>query len=116
MRVRSGKGRNARRAVMSGMLALALRALGSGQPEQQLFTISDVAVRERLRVLCLKTGVTYRAVHAPRHDSGTKLYRVSHDLEAVASRISRNVCAGMSQCGKWPLWSNQCSRASGNNS
>ena len=34
----------------------------------------------------------------------------------VASRISRTVSSGRSQCGKWPQSSNQCSVASGNSS
>ena len=56
--------------------------------EKRLFTISDVAVRKPLRASCPKTGVMCQAVRALRHDSGTKRYRVGHDLEAVASRIS----------------------------
>ena len=101
VRVRSGKGGKARRSVMSGTLALALRALGPGQPEQRLFTISDVAVRKRLRVLCLKTGVTYRAVHALRHYSGTKLYRAGSDLEAVARHLGHSTLETTRIYAKW---------------
>ena len=101
VRVRSGKGRKARRAVMGETLALALRALGPGQGDQHLFTISDVAVHKRLRVLCLKTGVPYRAVHALRHYSGTKLYRVSHDPEAVARHLGHSTLETTRIYAKW---------------
>ena len=101
VRVRSGKGGKARRAVMSGTLSLALRALGPGQPEQRLFTISDVAVRKRLRVLCLKVEVTYRAVHALRHYSGTKLYRAGSDLEAVARHLGHSTLETTRIYAKW---------------
>ena len=36
------------------------------------------------QVLFLPTGLSCRAAHALRHSSGTKLYHVGHDLEAVA--------------------------------
>jgi integrase len=60
VRVRAGKGGKAWRTVVSETLAQALSALGPGQPEQRVFSLSDVAVRKRLRVLCLKAGVPYR--------------------------------------------------------
>ncbi|WP_344983005.1 tyrosine-type recombinase/integrase [Deinococcus rubellus] len=101
VRVQSGKGGKARQAVMSETLAQALRALQPGPPEQQLFTISDVAVRKRLRVLCLRTGVPYRAVHALRHYSGTKLYRVTHDLEAVARHLGHSTLETTRIYAKW---------------
>jgi integrase len=101
VRVRSGKGGKARRAVMSETLAQALRVLGPGHAEQQLFSISDVAARKRLKVLCLKTGVPYRAVHALRHYSGTKLYRISHDLEAVARHLGHSTLETTRIYAKW---------------
>jgi integrase len=101
VRVRSGKGGKARRSVMSGTLAVALQALSPGQPEQRLFNLSDVAVRKRLRVLCLKTGVTYRAVHALRHYSGTKLYRAGSDLEAVARHLGHSTLETTRIYAKW---------------
>ena len=101
VRVRSGKGGKARRAVMSETLAQALLALGPGSPDGRLFTLSDVALRKRLRVLCLKTGVTYRAVHALRHYSGTKLYRVSSDLEAVARHLGHSTLETTRIYAKW---------------
>ena len=99
--VRSGKGGKARSAVMSETLAQALRVLEPGRPDQQLFTLSDVALRKRLRVLCLNTGVTYRAVHALRHYSGTKLYRVSSDLEAVARHLGHSTLETTRIYAKW---------------
>ena len=101
LRVRSGKGGKARSAVMSGTLAQALRVLEPGRPDQQLFTLSDVALRKRLRVLCLNMGVTYRAVHALRHYSGTKLYRVSSDLEAVARHLGHSTLETTRIYAKW---------------
>lgn len=101
VKVRSGKGGKARRSVMSETLAQALRVLGGGQPEQRLFSISDVAVRKRLRVLCLKTGVPYRAVHALRHYSGTKLYRAGSDLEAVARHLGHSTLETTRIYAKW---------------
>ncbi|WP_407543516.1 tyrosine-type recombinase/integrase (plasmid) [Deinococcus radiomollis] len=101
VRVRSGKGGKARRAVMSETLAQALKALCAGLSDEQLFPISDVAVRKRLKALCLITGVPYRAVHALRHYSGTKLYRVSHDLEAVARHLGHSTLETTRIYAKW---------------
>ena len=101
IRVQFGKGGKARRAVMSETLAQALRALEPGHANRRLFTISDVAVRKRLRVLCLRTGVPYRAVHALRHYSGTKLYRDRHDLEAVARHLGHRTLETTRIYAKW---------------
>jgi integrase len=101
VRVRAGKGGKARRTVMSETLAQALSALGPGQPEQRVFSLSDVAVRKRLRVLCLKAGVPYRAVHALRHYSGTRLYRASSDLEAVARHLGHSTLKTTRIYAKW---------------
>jgi len=99
--VRSGKGGKVRRAMMSETLARAFREIAPGQPEQRLFTISDVSARKRLRVLCLRAGIPYRAVHALRHYSGTRLYRVSNDLEAVARHLGHSTLETTRIYAKW---------------
>ncbi|WP_293911172.1 tyrosine-type recombinase/integrase [Deinococcus sp.] len=101
VRVRSGKGGKARSAVMSGTLAQALRQLGPKIPDQRLFPLTDAAVRKRLRLLCLKTGVPYRAVHALRHYSGTRLYKASNDLEAVARHLGHSTLETTRIYAKW---------------
>jgi site-specific recombinase XerD len=101
VRVRSGKGGKARSAVMSGTLAQALGGLGPKGSDQRLFALTDAAVRKRLRRLCLRTGVTYRAVHALRHYSGTRLYRASNDLEAVARHLGHSTLETTRIYAKW---------------
>lgn len=99
--VRSGKGGKARSAVMSVTLAEILRLLGPKQADQRLFPVTDAAVRKRLRLLCLKAGVPYRAVHALRHYSGTRLYRASSDLEAVARHLGHSTLETTRIYAKW---------------
>ncbi len=90
IRVRAGKGGKARRAVMSDSLREALLGLVRTGPDARLFPWSDVAVRKRLKKVCLQCGVPYRGFHALRHTSGTRLYRISRDLEAVARHLGHS--------------------------
>ena len=41
----------------------------------------------RLRNLCLEAGVDFKGVHGLRHYTGTRLYRVTRDLNEVAHTL-----------------------------
>jgi integrase len=101
LRVRSGKGGKARTAVMSRSLSQAVKELPVRGRDALLFSVTDMAVRKRLRVLCRQTGVTYRGYHAFRHHAGTKLYRASGNLEAVARHLGHSSLDTTRIYAKW---------------
>jgi len=101
VRVQAGKGGKARTAVMSDSLREALLGLVRSTPDTRLFPWTDVAVRKRMKKLCMTCGVTYRGYHALRHTSGTRLYRMSHDLEAVARHLGHSTLETTRIYAKW---------------
>jgi integrase len=101
VRVRSGKGGKVRTAVMSRSLSQTVQGLPSYSRDALLFSITDMAVRKRLRVLCRQTGATYRGYHALRHHAGTKLYRADGNLEAVARHLGHSSLDTTRIYAKW---------------
>jgi integrase len=101
LRVQSGKGGKARTAVMSRSLSQAVQGLPARGRDALLFSVTDMAVRKRLRVLCRQTAVTYRGYHAFRHHAGTKLYRTGGDLEAVARHLGHSSLDTTRIYAKW---------------
>lgn len=83
--VRAGKGGKTRRVRLSVSLAGALERWGRG--EGTLFGTSQTAARKRLARLCRRTGVAYKGFHALRHTAGTRLYRETRSLDAVARHL-----------------------------
>jgi integrase len=101
IRVRSGKGGKARTVVMSRSLSQTVQGLPTCSRDALLFSITDMAVRKRLRVLCRQTGVPYRGYHAFRHYAGTKLYLANGNLEAVARHLGHSSLDTTRIYAKW---------------
>jgi integrase len=85
IKVRNGKGGKPRTVAISARLAQALTVL-----EKESGLVLDLGAqgaRAALRRLCSSAGVTYQAVHSLRHQAGTRLYRQTGDLKAVAKHL-----------------------------
>ena len=83
--VRLGKGGKTRRVSLSNTLTQALwECRGEGRV---LAVGSRSRAYRRLRNLCLEAGVEFKGVHALRHYTGTRLYRVTRDLNEVAHTL-----------------------------
>lgn len=97
--VRHGKGGKQRRVVIGETLIRTLNCL----PEQQgsLIGGSYPAAVERLRRLCLRTGVAYRGYHALRHYAGTRLTREGASLDDVARHLGHSVLETARIYAKW---------------
>ena len=52
-------------------------------------------------IMAASHDFTYRAVHALRHYSGTKLYRAGSDLEAVARHLGHSTLETTRIYAKW---------------
>ena len=89
LRVEHGKGGKARTVSLSSRLVAALRALevASGQ---RLLGLGEEGARAAMRRLCTRAGVTYLGVHSLRHSAGTRLYRETKDLKAVAKHLGHS--------------------------
>jgi integrase len=88
LHVRHGKGNKPRRVNLSKRLCEALVAL-ERKPGEKLIGLTPQGIREAIRRLCVKVGVPYQGVHALRHSSGTRLYRATRDLKAVARHLGQ---------------------------
>lgn len=97
--VRHGKGGKQRRVVIGDTLIRALNRL----PEQpgSLIGGSYPAAVERLRRLCLRTGVAYRGYHALRHYAGTRLTKEGASLDDVARHLGHSVLETARIYAKW---------------
>lgn len=84
--VNESKGGVSRSVAMSDRLTGVLEALRSTAPDREhvLSLRSPSAIRNRLRALATAAGVRYLGVHSLRHTAGTRLYRETGDLQAVA--------------------------------
>jgi integrase len=88
IKVRNGKGGKPRTVSISARLAQALTVL-----ERESGLVLDLGAqgaRAALRRLCSSAGVTYQAVHSLRHQAGTRLYRQTGDLKAVAKHLGHS--------------------------
>ncbi len=86
LQVRHGKGDKPRKVNLSKRVCEAVAALGRSSGER-LIPLTAQGARAAIRRLCLKAGVEYLGVHALRHASGTRLYRATKDLKAVARHL-----------------------------
>jgi integrase len=89
IKVRNGKGGKPRTVAISARLAQALTALETGRGGLVL-DLGEQGARAALRRLCSSAGVTYQAVHSLRHQAGTRLYRQTGDLKAVAKHLGHS--------------------------
>ena len=83
--VKKGKGGKTRRVSLSNTLT---QALWEQRGEGRVLAVgSRSRAYRRLRNLCLEAGVDPKGVHALRHYTGTRLYRVTRDLNEVANTL-----------------------------
>jgi integrase len=85
IKVRNGKGGKPRTVSISARLAQALTVLE--RDSGLVLNLGAQGARAALRRLCSSAGVTYQAVHSLRHQAGTRLYRQTGDLKAVAKHL-----------------------------
>jgi integrase len=89
IRVLNGKGGKPRTVSISLRLAQALTTLGP-KPGKKVLDLGPQGARAAMRRLCAKAGVTYQAVHSLRHQAGTRLYRQTGNLKAVAKHLGHS--------------------------
>jgi integrase len=89
IRVLNGKGGKNRTVSISLRLAQALTELGPA-PGRKVLDLGPQGARAAMRRLCAKAGVTYQAVHSLRHQAGTRLYKQTGDLKAVAKHLGHS--------------------------
>jgi integrase len=89
IRVLNGKGGKPRTVSISLRLAQALTTLGP-KPDKKVLDLGPQGARAAMRRLCAKAGVTYQAVHSLRHQAGTRLYRQTGNLKAVAKHLGHS--------------------------
>jgi integrase len=85
IKIRNGKGGKPRTVSISARLAHALTLLE--RDSGLVLDLGAQGARAALRRLCSSAGVTYQAVHSLRHQAGTRLYRQTGDLKAVAKHL-----------------------------
>jgi integrase len=85
IKVKNGKGGKPGTVAISERLAQALTVLE--RDSGLVLDLGAQGARAALRRLCSSTGVTYQAVHSLRHQAGTRLYRQTGDLKAVAKHL-----------------------------
>lgn len=85
--VRQGKGGKKRSVTLSHALENALDALRNESNEGSSVLGLGIAasVRERLKRLCRRAGVTYMGYHSLRHTAATRHYHQAKDLNKTAS-------------------------------
>ena len=88
LEVRHGKGDKPRAVNLSARTCTAIEALERSAGEA-VIGLTPQGARAALRRLCLRAGVPYQAVHALRHTAGTRLYRATKDLKAVARHLGQ---------------------------
>jgi integrase len=88
LQVQKGKGNKPRKVNLSKRVCEALAAL-ERKPGQAVIGLTPQGVREAIRRLCEKIGMPYQGIHALRHTSGTRLYRATRDLKAVARHLGQ---------------------------
>jgi integrase len=88
IKVRNGKGGKPRTVSISARLAQALTVLE--RDSGLVLDLGAQGARAALRRLCSSAGVTYQAVHSLRHQAGTRLYRQTGDLKAVAKHLGHS--------------------------
>lgn len=98
--VREGKGKKTRRVVMSKTLQAALPSK-EALPEASVVGLSYQASRHALKALCTLTSTPYRAWHALRHYTGTRLIRETGDLDRVARHLGHADLATARIYAKW---------------
>ena len=81
-----GKGGKVRIVRLSRRCVEALRVL-EARGEERFVVLTVHGARASMRRLCLLAGVTYMGTHSLRHQSGTRLYRQTNDLEMVARHL-----------------------------
>jgi integrase len=89
IKVRNGKGGKPRTVSISARLTQALSALETGRGGLVIH-LGEQGARAALRRLCSSASVTYQAVHSLRHQAGTRLYRQTGDLKAVAKHLGHS--------------------------
>lgn len=107
LRVRLGKGGKQRTVALSRRLQAALATLELA-PGASVLGVGVNGARAALRRLCKRAGVDYRAAHALRHSSGTRLYRDTGDLETVARHLGH---ANLETSRVYAKWSDERLRA-----
>jgi integrase len=88
IRVRNGKGGKPRTVAISARLAQSLTVLK--RESGLVLDLGAQGARAALRRLCSSADVTYQAVHSLRHQAGTRLYRQTGDLKAVAKHLGHS--------------------------
>jgi integrase len=88
IKIRNGKGGKPRTVSISTRLAQALTVLE--RDSGLVLDLGAQGARAALRRLCSSAGVTYQAVHSLRHQAGTRLYRQTGDLKAVAKHLGHS--------------------------
>ncbi|WP_081845846.1 tyrosine-type recombinase/integrase [Deinococcus marmoris] len=96
--VRQGKGGKTRRVVLGESLVAALKVL---LEDDLVIGGSYAAAVERLRRLCVRTGVAYRGHHALRHYAGTRLTREGASLDDVARHLGHSALETARIYAKW---------------
>ena len=84
--VQSGKGRKRRTAPLSKSLLQGLGEVSDPTGFVLPYRSSERA-RQRLRRVCLKAGVDYKAIHSLRHTCGTRLLQEGRSLEDAARML-----------------------------
>lgn len=99
----TGKGGKVRSVAVSASLTDALAALRAEQGSTfgRVFPFGQDAARERLQRLCRRAGVTYRGWHSLRHHAGTRLYRETDNLDAVARHLGHSSLETARVYAKW---------------
>ena len=101
--VQRGKGGKARRVRCSASLRTALSTLRAevGSLHAPVIGATQMAARERLRLLAKRAGVTYRGWHAFRHYAGTKLVAQTGSLEHAARHLGHSSIETTRVYAKW---------------
>jgi integrase len=99
--VQRGKGLKRRQVPISRSLLSAL----SERPRQNDYVIASYRTteqaRRRMRALCSRAGVDYKAIHSLRHTAGVRIYRQTGRLEDAQSLLGHSDISTTVTYAKW---------------
>ena len=97
------KGKGGRRRTVPLTPALRAELAAQAQPEGYVFAKqrSAQALLYRMKQLCMKAGVDYKAIHSLRHTAGTRLMRKAHDPQMVQKFLGHSSIGTTSIYTKW---------------